>query len=233
MDFFVKAFRRLLGCHLHGWRRVSWLILIGIPMGLFGVVAGCNLWVLGTTHSLITRDVESARENAVAVVLGTSKNIAPGRANMHFANRIQTAAALYRSGNVQHLLVSGDNSSRYYNEPDDMRNALVKAGVPRSAITRDFAGFRTLDSMVRAREIFQLKRFTVVSDGFHLPRALFIARQYGLEVSGVASPRVPLRQSFKTELRECLARVKAVLDLYLLDTDPRFFGDPIPIVVSR
>lgn len=88
-----------------------------------------------------------------------------------------------------------------------------------------------LDSIIRAREIFQLERFIIVSDGFHLPRAVFIARRFGLDVEGVASQRVPLRWSFKTEAREWLARVKAVLDVYLLNTPPRFLGEPVPIVL--
>ncbi len=202
-------------------------------MGLLGSLVFCNLWVLASTHRFIAKDVESASWNEVAVVLGTSKNISPGRANQHFVNRIQRAVDLYKAKRVNRLLVSGDHSSRYYNEPRDMQAALERAGVPPEAITRDLEGFRTLDSIVRAHEIFQLDQFTVVSDGFHLPRAIFIARHYGLDVSGVASKRVSLRQSFKTELRECLARVKAVLDIYILDTAPHFSGERIPIVVSR
>ena len=114
-----------------------------------------------------------------------------------------------------------------------MRRALIKRGVPRDHITRDFAGFRTLDSMVRAKEIFQLERLTVVSDGFHLPRAVFIGRHHGLQVTGVASAQVSLKRSLRTEMREYFARVKAVLDLYLLRTPPKFGGDPEPIMVSR
>lgn len=225
------AFRLLLGRPLRGGWRMAWLMMVGGVGALAGLVALCNLWVVLSTHSLIVTDVQSASPDDVALVLGTSKHVAPGRANRHFANRMKTAAALFKAGRVKHLLVSGDNSSKYYNEPNDMHHALEESGVPAESITRDFAGFRTLDSIVRAHEIFQLDHFTIVSDGFHLPRAVFIAKRYGLEVRGVASERVPLRWSFKTEAREWLARVKAVLDIYLLDTPPRFLGEPIPIMV--
>lgn len=110
--------------------------------GIVGIVALCNLWVVLSTHNLIVTDVHSASVHEVALVLGTSKNVAPGRANRHFANRVRRAAALYKAGRVKHLLVSGDNSSRYYNEPNDMLEALKEDGIPAEVITRDFAGFR-------------------------------------------------------------------------------------------
>ena len=233
MDRLRKGLQFLCGQHLRGWRR--WLFLLSgwIPIGLVGFVVFCNLWVLGATHRFIAKDVDSARVNDVALVLGTSKMIAPGRANHHFKNRIRTAAELFWRKKVQHVLVSGDNGTKYYNEPRDMRDALIELGVPPAAITRDFAGFRTLDSMVRAREVFQLDEFTVVTDPFHLPRAIFIARHNGSNVTGVASKRVPFRSSFNTEVRECLARVKAVLDVYVFDTRPRLPIVPEPIVIHR
>ncbi|MGY8690024.1 MAG: SanA/YdcF family protein [Verrucomicrobiales bacterium] len=188
---------------------------------------------MGSTHRFIAKDADSARMNEVALVLGTSKKVAPKRKNQHFENRLRMAAELYRKDKAQYLLVSGDNRSKYYNEPQDMRDALVDMGIPGNDIRRDFAGLRTLDSMVRAHEIFQLDTFTVVTDGFHLPRAIFIGRHYGMDVTGVASKRVPFRTSFKTEFRECFARVKAVLDVHLLGTRPHHGGDPEPILVNR
>lgn len=233
----MKPFRLLssflLGKRLKGWKRVLFLLVSWIPLSLMAFVVLCNVLVVWSTHSFIARDVDSARANEVALILGTSKKISPDQGNRHFENRIRRAGQLYRAEKVKHLLVSGDNGSRYYNEPNDMRDALEDLGVPRSQITRDFAGFRTLDSMVRAHEIFQLEAFTVVSDGFHLPRAIFIGRHFGLDVVGVASEPVPIRQALKTHVRECLARVKAVLDVYVLDTVPRYGGKPEPIMVSR
>ncbi len=233
MTFLKKGLRLLFAKHLEGWRRAVFLVIVWIPLGVIMFVAACNLWVIGSTHRFIAKDVKSARVNQVALVLGTSKKVAPKRANLHFRNRLKKAKELFNAGKVQHLLVSGDNGTRFYNEPQDMRDALVNMGIPSHAITRDFAGFRTLDSMVRAREIFQLDSVSVVTDGFHLPRAVFIGRHFGLDVTGIASDPVPLRQSFKTHLREYLARVKAVLDVHLLNTPPKFGGEPEPIMVSR
>ena len=233
MSFLRKGLCLLFANHLKGWRRALFLIVVWIPLGVVTFVAACNLWVIGSTHRFIAKDVKSARVNEVALVLGTSKKVSPKRANLHFRNRLNKARELYNAGKVRHLLVSGDNGSRYYNEPQDMRDDLVDMGIPGEAITRDFAGFRTLDSMVRAHEIFKLNSVSVVTDGFHLPRAVFIGRHFGLEVTGIASEPVPLRQSFKTHLRECFARVKAVLDVHLLKTSPKFGGKPEPIMVSR
>lgn len=233
MNLVNKAIRLILAKPLHGWRRAAALTVMWIPIALAGFVIVCNLWVIGSAHSFIAKDVESARMKEVCLVLGTSKKVAPKRANMHFENRMKKAQELYAAGKVMHVLVSGDNGSKYYNEPQDMRDTLVDLGIPKQDITRDFAGFRTLDSMVRAKEVFQLDSLTVVSDGFHLPRAVYIGKHYGLDVTGVASDPVPLNQSFKTHLRECLARVKAVLDVHFLDTSPKFGGEPEPIMVSR
>ncbi len=223
----------LVGKHTHGVRRVLLLLLIWVPISVVAFVLFCNLLLTLSTRQYIAKDAQSATPNEVGLVLGTSKKFMTGRANSHFINRMDTAYQLYQLGKVKRLLVSGDNSTKSYNEPNDMRQALIERGIPSDHITRDFAGFRTLDSMVRAKEIFQLSRLTVISDGFHLPRAVFIGRHHGLDVTGVASAKVALNHSLKTEVREYLARVKAVLDLYLLRTPPKFGGDPEPIVVTR
>ena len=233
MMIFRKLRRFLQGKHTHGVRRVLLLMILWVPVSSIAFVLFCNLLLTLSTQQFIVKDVQSATANEVGLVLGTSKKFVSGRANSHFTNRIDTAYQLYQSSKVKRLLVSGDNSTKSYNEPNDMRHALIKLGIPGDHITRDFAGFRTLDSMVRAKEIFQLNRLTVISDGFHLPRAVFIGRHHGLDVTGVASAEVSLNHSRKTVIREYLARVKAVLDLYLLRTPPKFGGDPEPIMVSH
>ena len=233
MRFLKTLFRLLLAKPLKGWQRALCLVVMWVPILLVGFVVMCNLWVISSTHRFIAKDVDSARTNEVALVLGTAKKVAPQQVNLHFEHRMQRAKDLFDAGKVKHVLVSGDNGSKYYNEPQDMRDSLIAMGLPNDAITRDFAGFRTLDSMVRARDVFKLEAFTVVTDGFHLPRAVFIGRHYGMDVTGVPSKAVPIKQSFRTHVRECLARVKAVLDVHLLDTPPRYGGDPEPIMVSR
>lgn len=168
----------------------------------------------------------------MALVLGTSKTTRRGYPNLHFSRRIHAAVELYRAGRVQHLLVSGDNHIASYDEPTDMMNALVAAGVPAEAITRDYAGFRTLDSVVRANTVFGLKRFTLVTEEFHCPRALWIAKAHGLEAVAFAAPDLSARWSWRVKVRESLARVLCGLDLHVLNRAPKFPGPPEPIVIT-
>jgi len=181
----------------------------------------------------IFRSVDSLPVKDVALVLGTSKTTRAGNANLHFKNRMAAAAALYRAGKVKHLLVSGDNHIKTYDEPTDMHDALVAAGVPAAAITRDYAGFRTLDSVMRAQSVFGLTNFIIVTEEFHCPRAVWIARRHGLEAVAFAAPDVPLASwSVRVKAREYLARVLCAADLYVLNRSPRFPGPPEPILLS-
>src|SRR5215472_13866017 len=180
----------------------------------------------------VFRSVEEIPRNEVALVLGTSKTTLGGTGNLHFNQRIEAAAALYRAGKVKRLLVSGDNHIKGYDEPTDMRDALIASGVPRQVITCDYAGFRTLDSVMRAKSVFGLSDFTIVSEEFHCPRALWIARKHGLNAVAFAAPDLSLRWSVRVKLREVLARAWCGIDLYVLHRGPRFPGPPEPIVVS-
>lgn len=202
-------------------------------LGLGALVIFSNVWVVGSSHSSVFHDVGAIKANEVGLILGTSKKIAPNRANLHFLHRVEAGAELYKKGKVKHLLVSGDNSTVYYNEPRDMKKALMELGVPKEAITSDYAGFRTFDSVVRAGKVFGLKEFTIVSDGFHVPRAVFLARSQGLEVVALASRDVAGKGAFKAKSREWLARVKAVLDVYLFRTSPKFLGEPVEIRIGE
>ena len=184
-----------------------------------GLLVGSNLWVAGSTHHSIYTEVEEVPEEETGLVLGTSKSFVGGRENLHFKNRMAAAAALFQAGKVERLLVSGAKDGGY-NEAHDMRDRLVQLGVPTEKITLDEAGFRTLDSVVRAKEVFGLERALIISDDFHVPRAVFLAENRGLEAVGFASEAVPSELSAKTRFREKLARVKAVLDLFVLGTEP-------------
>jgi SanA protein len=176
-------------------------------------------------------DAVPARE--IGLILGTSKETRNGRPNLHFNQRIEAAAALYHAGKVQHLLVSGDNHIATYDEPSDMRMALVAAGVPTNAITCDYAGFRTLDSVVRAKEVFGLSQCMIISEEFHCPRALWIAQQHGLDAIAFAAPNVGLKSwSWRAEFREQFARAWCAVDLYVLHRQPKFPGPREPIVLS-
>ncbi len=193
------------------------------------VLVGSDAWVrvVGGAHSHARlQDVPQAR---VAVVLGCSERLADGRPNRFFRHRIEAAAELYRQGRVQALIVSGDNSRRDYDEPGAMREALVSAGVPRDRIWCDYAGLRTLDSVLRAQQIFGQNEFIVVSQRFHNERAVFLGRRLGLKVHGFNAADVPVAAAPTTYLREVLARVKAVLDVTVLGTQPRHGGPPVEI----
>ena len=200
------------------------------------VACGMKLWSDYVCRSAATgrifRNTDQIPHNDVALVLGTARMTRKGNPNLHFTQRINAAVELYRSGKVQHLLVSGDNHIASYDEPTDMMNALVAAGIPTDAITRDYAGFRTLDSGVRANSVFGLKKFTIVTEEFHCPRALWIARQHGLEAVAFAAPDLSARWSLRVKARESLARVLCGLDLYLLNRSPKFPGPPEPLVLT-
>src|SRR5581483_5266288 len=135
------------------------------------VVAVTNRTCQQATADRLFRSVEGVPQNDVALVLGTAEKTKAGSMNLHFAQRIKAAAALYEAGKVRHLIVSGDNHKVGYDEPGAMRRALIAAGVPANAITCDYAGFHTLDSVMRAKSVFGLTRCTIVSEEFHCPRA--------------------------------------------------------------
>lgn len=164
---------------------------------------------------------------SVALVLGTSKQLVSGKVNWFFQHRVEAAAKLYHAGKVKKILVSGDNGTRGYNEPIDMRNALMALGVPEEDIILDYAGFRTLDSVVRANKVFGLSDFVVISQPFHVKRALFIARSKGISAYGFVCPNP--NNSIKTRVREIPARVKAFLDCHILGVKPKFLGEEVPI----
>jgi SanA protein len=188
-----------------------------------------NKWVAGTQENCYN-NIKDIPENKVGLVLGTSKTARWGP-NLFFKYRIEAAVALFKAGKIKHIIVSGDNHIKEYNETEDMRLALMDAGVPDSCITMDYAGFRTLDSVVRCEKIFGQKKFTIISQPFHNERALFIAKGNGLECVGFNAKDVPRHYSLKTKFREYFARAKCVLDLYVLHTGPKFLGDEVKINV--
>lgn len=173
-------------------------------------------------EELVSARLEHVPTAEVGVVLGCSPRTPDGRANLFFSARMRAASDLFRAGKVKRLIVSGDNGSATYDEPTAMRDALVELGVPAANIERDFAGFRTLDSMVRAKEVFGVRRTVVVSQAFHAERAVFLARAYGVEAYGYAAADVGGTEGLKVRAREVLSRIAAVLDVYVLHTRPRF-----------
>lgn len=215
-------------------RRVLWLAaLIVAPALCAGSIYVADRLCRSAATGRVFRSVENVPYHDAGLVLGTGKSTRHGTPNLHFQQRIDAAATLYRSGKVRHLLVSGDNHVAGYDEPADMRAALVAAGVPANAITCDYAGFRTLDSVVRAKRVFGLSSCTIVSEEFHCPRALWIATHQGLDAVAFAAPELQSRRwMLQVKAREALARVLCGLDLYVLHTGPKFPGPSEPIVFA-
>jgi len=211
------------------WTKRILLLLTVLFISLF---VFSNIWVIKSTKDKIFYDLNKVPHHRIALVLGTSHRTSKGDPNPFFENRIETAAALYKKGKIDHLILSGDNRSVYYNEPMAMLKALLKKGVPASAITLDYAGLRTLDSIVRCKEIFGQSKFIIITQPFHSYRALFISNYHNINAIAMVAEEPDFEYSFKVRIREYLARTKAVLDLYILKTAPRFLGQKEKINVQ-
>lgn len=164
-----------------------------------------------------------------AILLGTSKWLRGGRKNLYYHYRILAAAELYNSGKCKKIIVSGDNGTMQYNEPMTMKRDLVKMGVKWDDVICDYAGFRTLDSIIRFKEIFGQKEGIVVSQKFHNTRAVYIGRAYGIKLSGLNAQDVTVYYGFKTKIREIFSKMMCVLDVEIFHTNPRFLGERIMI----
>jgi len=201
------------------------LLKIAAVLVALGVVwiVGASLVVERAARGRTWSDAAAIPARRVGLVLGCARFAGPYR-NLFFDTRIAAAARLFRAGKVEYLVVSGDNHVRGYDEPQDMKDALVEAGVPPERIDCDYAGFRTLDSIVRVREIFGQRAITVVSQEFHNKRAIFIAGRRGVDAIGFNAPEVDAYFSFKTKCRELVARANMLVDLYVLRREPRFLG---------
>lgn len=209
-------------------KRIFYICLAAVAVVVLFVVA-CNLAVVKTAESRMYTDVSAVPQNRVGLLLGTNPIGRTGNPNTFYVNRIQAALALYRAGKVERFLISGDNSREEYDEPTWMKEDLMKAGVPDSVIYLDYAGFRTYDSMVRAKEVFGLNAFTIISQPFHNERAIYLATRKGMDVVGFNAQDTQFRRwKIRMTMREWLARTKAVLDVYT-HKEPHFLGEPIEI----
>ena len=202
------------------------LKITGILIILVGVlILGLNFWIVSSTQDKIYYNINDVPPKRVALLLGTSKRTVQGGTNKYFAERMQAAADLYHRGIIEHIIVSGDNQTVYYNEPRDMLNALKELGVPEGAITLDYAGFRTLDSVVRSKEVFGQDEVMIITQDFHCYRALFIADYHGINAVAFSADNKD-QLPWSLAVRETLARAKAVFDLYLFGQEPKFLGEP-------
>ncbi|RGN38426.1 SanA/YdcF family protein [Bacteroides oleiciplenus] len=208
-------------------KRIKWSILTGIFLILSAILCA-NYSVEHTAKEFIYQDVSSIPRNKAGLLLGTSKLLRSGQPNQYFQNRIQATVDLYKAGKIEVVVISGDNSREGYNEPEDMKSELVQQGIPENKIYLDYAGFRTLDSVIRMEKIFGQKNFTIISQNFHNQRAIYIAHAKGLQAIGFNAENVNAYSGFKTQLREKFARVKLFLDLWT-GKNPKFLGEPIVI----
>jgi len=177
-----------------------------------------------------TSDVNKIKKTKTALLLGTSRTLRNGTRNNYFYNRINAALELFHSGKIRYLIVSGDNKTSDYNEPLDMKNELIKGGVPEKNIYLDYAGFRTFDSVIRAKEIFGQNSLLIISQKFHNERAVYIARNNNMDAFAYNAKDVKA-QSLKIRLREYFARDKVFLDM-VLGVKPKFLGAKIEIPES-
>jgi SanA protein len=192
------------------------VFFIPFEIGLLFILltAYADFRITADSRVYVTSELREVPEMKVGLLLGTSRNLGNGKPNAFFFNRIAAAVDLYKNGVIQYILVSGDNSSADYNEPKDMRDELVLRGVPIGAIWLDYAGFRTLDSVIRARDVFGQHRYVVISQRFHNERAVFLARASGIEAYGYNAHEVRAYNGFKTKFREFFARGKVYIDLW-------------------
>ncbi len=194
------------------------------------------IWVISISDFLtsykaqgnIYVSIDDIPKNKVWLLLGTSKYIADGRRNLFYYYRIEATKELYNTWKIQYILVSWDNSTQQYNETDSMKEDLIYAWIPEENIYGDYAGFRTLDSVVRAKEIFRQESYTVISQEFHLERALFLARSEWIDAIWFAAKDVPVKLAPRVWIRERLARVKMMMDIVVW-VEPKFLGDKIEI----
>jgi len=189
--------------------------------------------VISAAKGRLFSTIESIPKHDVGIILGCAEYLAGGQKNLFFQYRIAAAVDLYHAGKIHYILVSGDNRTTHYNEPIAMTAALQRLGIPPNFIYRDYAGFRTLDTIVRAKKVFGLSSFVIISQPFHNRRALFLARYHSIDAVAFNAHDVPLHHSLKTFLREQLAVIMAVLDVYVLHTEPHFLGEKIVIGVTN
>ena len=194
------------------------------------IIIGADVYTNSMANRHSHQRVEDCRVGDVGLVLGCSKNFSRGVPSLYFQGRMQAAAELWKSGKLRCIIVSGDNREIYYNEPRDMKNALVKLGVPENKIVCDFAGLRTYDSVVRAQRVFGAQKITIISQSYHVKRAVTTARQLGIDAEGFCAAHIPFNRPtlLRQFLRERAARVAMVFDL-LIGSEPRHMGEHVDL----
>ncbi len=206
------------------YKRLFVFILVSIILSI--VIS--NYVVSYTVKTKVFESIDSIPHNNVGLVLGTNKYLTSGYTNAYYSYRIDAAVKLFEANKINFILVSGDNGNTRYDEPTTMKDDLIERGIPVSKIFLDYAGFRTFDSVIRANKVFGQQKITVISQKFHVERALFIANQNNIDAIGFVASKVSANYGFKTMVREKFARVKLMLDI-LFNKQPKFLGKKIEI----
>ena len=205
------------------YRRLLWIASLSL-VGLAAMLWAATRHISAVAAPFVRRSVVELPSLRVGLVLGCAEKTPDGRQNLYFERRIAAALELFRAGRVQYLLLSGDNSTEAYDEPSAMRRALLRGGVPASRLVLDYAGFRTLDSVVRAKRVFGADEAIIVSQRFHNERAVYLARAHGLRAFAFDAEDVGGVYGLRMAAREAVARLFAVLDVHVFHTEPRFAG---------
>ncbi|RYZ49709.1 MAG: vancomycin high temperature exclusion protein [Sphingobacteriales bacterium] len=208
--------------------RKVYLFIFSLILLTAVLVFSVNAWVEASVRKQIYSSLDAIPKQKTGVLLGTSKHLGNGWINLYYKYRIEAALALFKAGKIEYILISGDHGHKSYNEPEMMRDDLIAGGIPADRIFLDYAGFRTLDSIMRCSKVFGEDHFTVISQPFHNERAVFIANQKSLHAVAFNAQDVPQAYHFKVAVREKFARVKMLLDL-VFNKQPRFYGPRIEI----
>lgn len=192
---------------------------------LFFLISFCDKVIIESSSDFI----ETKTTCEVAIVLGTAKFLKNKNENLFYRKRIKKVVELYRLGKIKYIVVSGDNSRKDYDEPSLMKNDLINKGIPSSRVYCDYAGFSTIDSMLRMKLIFKQNKFVVVSQRFHVERAVYLARRNGLDAYGQCADNVPFTYAPYIGFREKLARVKALFEA-VLGKVSFYEGTPVHII---
>lgn len=203
-------------------------VLLVLVSGTILLIVVSNLLIVLQTRNFLFDNVDDIPQHKTGIVLGTSRNLKSGKPNTYFYHRMSAAAQIYHAGKVNFLILSGDNRTIYYNEPEQMRRELLKYDISDTVLYLDYAGLRTLDSMIRSREVFGQDSIVVISQKFHNQRAVFVARINGIKAIGYNATDVLPGQGIRVQVREVFARVKVFVDI-ITGKKPRFLGDSINI----
>lgn len=208
----------------------KFLIMIAIAFAVFVItVISINWWVQYSTTSKLYTELADIPKNKVGMLLGTRKVLPNGRINRYYKFRIHAAVKLLEMGKIDYILVSAEYRKKdNYNETQDMYESLIEAGVPKEKIVLDFAGYRTLDSVFRSKDIFGQNSLTIISQRFHNERAVYLARYKNIDAVAINAEDLGT-EGWKMTIREHFARVKMLLDLYILKTQPRELGEQVYI----